>query len=259
MTAYFYYHPEAPDQTLDVLDSNEGTHLIGAAAQGGVQLDIKRGRQDFTDACFQLENGYFQFDEKGSLTELSKKPSWAKTSQELDQIRLIAEYGLEQVSFMEGIEKLSRLDADKLSSILSGLLPNLELTSKTIRGAKSGQQVDQKPRVTTLDEDAFGQFYKLMNEAVKTRELPSMDYFINKAGLNNAELKRGYRTFYRAVVGENMKPRDANPKEEYFQALESKLKLINGKGVSRAYNEISTKLKEHEQVTPISELPFHLE
>ncbi len=259
MTTYFYYHPEAPDQTLDVLDAKEGIHLIGAAAQGGVQLDIKRGRQDFTDACFQLENGYFQFDEKGSLTELSKKPSWSKTSEELDQIRLVAEYGLEQVSFMEGIEKLSKLDADKLSSILSGLLPNLELTSKTIRGAKSGQQVDQKPRVTTLDEDAFGQFYKLMNEAVKTRELPSMDYFINKAGLNNAELKRGYRTFYRAVVGENMKPRDANPKEEYFQALESKLKLINGKGVSRAYNEISTKLKEHEQVTPISELPFHLE
>ena len=257
---YFYYQHDADmslDQFLDVLDKDQTHNLISDEVQGAVLFAIKRGKKEFTDSCFQLEKGFYEFDAKGAVTEMTDRPEWAMSSEQLSQMRLVSQYGLEELSFIDGIKKLSELSTDDLNSILKGLLPNLQLNHTIRDSAKSSTgKVDQKPKVKNLTEDQFNLFYKLMNDAVKNHTLPSMSYFSDN-GVTTAEQKRGFRTFYRAIVGDNMKPKDANPDDEYFEKLKTKLKAISNSGVSYAYNEISSELKKYEGKTPISELQYH--
>lgn len=250
---HFYYHPEAPDQSLDVLDAEAGEHLIGEAAQGAVMFSIKRDDKYFTDSCFQLQAGYFEFDAKGAVTELSKKPNWAKTPEQLSQMRLVSEYGLEELSFKDGIKKLSELPTDDLSSILKGLLPNLQLTTKTIRG--TAETADKKPRIQNLTAEQFKDFYDLMRQAVEKKKLPSMGYFEDN-GVKDADLKRGFRTYYKIVAGQNMKPNNFTPADAYFAEISKRLDAINSEGVDRSYNAISSNLSKLDADLPISELTY---
>jgi len=155
---------------------------------------------------------------------------------------------------MEGIEKLSKLDTDDLSSILKGLLPNLALTS-TIRESVQLGHTDKKPRIQNLTADEFKKFYDLMNQAVKSKTLPSMGYFMSH-GVNNADLKRAFRTYYKIVVGQNMKPDKFTPNDAYFTEVKKRLESINEHGVDRSYNMISSKLSEMDADLPISELSY---
>lgn len=257
---YFYYQAEADmslDQFLDVLDKDGTHHLIGDTVQGAVLFAIKRSKKDFTDSCFQLEKGFYEFDAKGAVTEITDRPDWAKTPEQLSQMRLVSQYGLEELSFMDGIKKLSELPTDDLSSILKGLLPNLQLSNTIRTSAKSSANaVDQKPKVKNLSEDQFAHFYKLMSDAVKNHTLPTMHYF-GENGVTTADQKRGFRTYYRALVGDNIKPRDTKqPDDQYFEELQTKLKAISDSGVNRAYHAISSELKKYEGTLPISELQY---
>lgn len=170
-------------------------------------------------------------------------------------MRLISQYGLEQISFIEGTDKLSKLDAGDLSSILKGLLPNLVLTGSIRESVHSGETADKKPRIQNLTADEFKKFYDLMNEAVKSKTLPSMGYFMAH-GVNNADQKRGFRTFYKIVVGQNMKPDKFIPNDDYFAEVNKRLESIKEHGVDRSYNMISSNLSKMDADMPISELTY---
>lgn len=256
---YFYHHDAegslSVDEFLDVIEAEDRDQvcIIDDAAQGAVQFTIKRGKKDFTNCCFQLEGDFwFEFDQKGAVKSLSNRPSWAKSSEDLEQLRLVSLYGLEQLSFMDGIQKLSTQPVDTVQAILKGLLPQLQFSnSKQVESEK----VDKKPKVKTLDKEHFDQFLKLFTDAVKNNTLPSMGYFESK-GIKDADLKRGFRTYYRAIIGDNMKPNNFTPGSDYFEDVQKRIQLIHNEGVGRAYNAITSQLDRYKDL-PISTMDYH--
>lgn len=256
---YFYYQAEADmslDQFLDVLEKDGTQHLIGDTVQGAVLFAIKRSKKDFTDSCFQLEKGFYEFDAKGAVTEITDRPDWAKTPEQLSQMRLVSQYGLEELSFMEGIKKLSEQPVDTVQAILKGLLPNLQLRESAQTGTQADSgKTDKKPRIQNLTAEQFKDFYDLMASAVKKKKLPSMGYFVDN-GVIDPDLKRGFRTYYKIVAGQNMKPDNFTPGDAYFAEISKRLDAINSEGVDRSYNAISSNLSKLDADLPISQLTY---
>jgi len=256
---YFYYQPDADmtlDEFIDVLDKDGAQHLIGEAVQGAVMFDIKRDKKDIKNACFQLESGYYEFDAKGAVSEPSKRPDWAKTPEQLTQMSLVSQYGLEQLSFMEGIKKLSEQPVDTVQAILKGLLPNLQLRESSQEGSQAdASKADKKPRIQNLTAEQFKDFFNLMSSAVKKKKLPSMGYFVDN-GVIDPDLKRGFRTYYKIVAGQNMKPDKFTPGDAYFAEISKRLDAIKSEGVDRSYNAISSNISKLDADLPISELTY---
>lgn len=271
---YFYHRNESGalnvNDFMNVIEESDNNQIlvIDDSAQGAAKFALLRGKAPmtalFSNSYFQLSGDepgtqiFFSVDDKGKVTTYSDHPEWAKTQEELEQLRLVTLYGLENLSFMEGMKKLSTLPVEAIDSIMGGVLTKLNLNrAPSIRaGAQSETATDKKPRVKNLTKEEFDQFFKLMSDALKNKVLPSMDYFVS-SGVTSPDLKRGFRTYYRALMGDNMKPGKFEPGSEYFEDLSNALKAISNTGVDRSYNIISTELKKHEGDTPISELPYH--
>ncbi|AIX51371.1 hypothetical protein PSNIH1_14615 [Pantoea sp. PSNIH1] len=268
---YFYHRNESGalnvNQFMEVIEEadNNQVYVIDDSAQGAAQFALLRGKTPmtalFSNSHFQLTGDepdtqiFFSVDDKGKVTTHSEYPEWARTQEELEQLSLVTLYGLDKLSFMEGMKKLSTLPVEAIDSIMGGVLSKLNIKPSDRSDDQSGKTTDKKPRIQNLTADEFKKFYDLMNEAVKSKTLPSMGYFMSH-GVNNADLKRGFRTYYKIVVGQNMKPDKFTPNDAYFAEVNKRLESIKEHGVDRSYNIISSKLSEMDADLPISELIY---
>lgn len=270
---YFYHRNESGalnvNDFMNVIEEpdNNQIFVIDDSAQGAAKFALLRGKAPmtalFSNSCFQLSGDepdtqiFFSVDEKGKVTPYSDYPEWAKTQEELEQLRLVTLYGLENLSFMEGMKKLSTPPAEAIDSIMGGVLSKLNLNrAPSLRaGAQSESATDKKPRIQNLSDEQFKEFYKLITAAVKDKTLPSMGYFMEN-GVTDADLKRGYRTYYKLIAGHNMKPDRFQPADAYFEDLSKRLDALKNAGVDRSYNVISANITKLGSDLPISELTY---
>lgn len=267
---YFYHHNESGalnvNQFMEVIEEadNNQVYVIDDSAQGAAKFALLRGKTAmtamFSNSHFQLTGDepdtqiFFSVDDKGKVTTYSEYPEWARTQEELEQLRLVSLYRLENLSFMQGMKKLSTLPVEAIDSIMGGVLSKLNIKPSDRSDAQSGK-ADKKPRIQNLTADQFKVFYDLMSSAVKKKTLPSMGYFIEN-GVRDADLKRGFRTYYKIIAGQNMKPDKFTPGDAYFAEISKRLDAIKSEGVDRSYNEISSNLNKLDPDLPISELTY---
>lgn len=267
----YFYHMSGPgalnaDEFIEATQAEgEGqTYVIDESVQFVVKTSIKAFKNKltaFANCAFQLtgeknEQFYYIVDAKGAVTQLTDKPDWALSVADINQKRLMGMYDLEQLSFMEGIKKLSEQPVDTVQAILKGLLPNLQLRESSQEGSKADSgKTDKKPRIQNLTAEQFKDFYDLMNQAVKKKKLPSMGYFVDN-GVIDPDLKRGFRTYYKIVAGQNMKPDNFTPGDAYFAEISTRLDAIKSEGVDRSYNAISSNISKLDADLPISELTY---
>ncbi|MEG9741926.1 hypothetical protein [Enterobacter roggenkampii] len=237
----------------------EGSFVVNASVASAMemlfQFSIGTKLPHLSDSNFQLSDTRFiSIDAKGVVQAIKDRPDWYKSESEINNFRLLNTYQLSDLSFLDAIQKLSKMRSDEVTVILTGLLPNLKLTQPEASGEGS-VHTDKKPRVQNLTAEQFEQFYKLMTSAVKDKQLPSMGYFI-KHGVTDADLKRGFRTYYKIVAGQNMKPDNFTPGDAYFAEIRRRLDAIKNEGVDRSYNAISSNLSKLDEDLPISELTY---
>lgn len=267
----YFYHMSGPgalnaDEFIEATQvEGEGqTYVIDESVQFVVKTSIKAFKNKltaFANCTFQLtgeknEQLYYTVDAKGAVTQLTDKPDWALSVSDINQKRLMGMYDLEQLSFMEGIKKLSEQPVDTVQAILKGLLPNLQLRESSQEGSQADSgKTDKKPRIQNLTAEQFKDFYDLMASAVKKKKLPSMGYFVDN-GVIDPDLKRGFRTYYKIVAGQNMKPDNFTPGDAYFAEISKRLDAIKSEGVDRSYNAISSNISKLDADLPISELTY---
>ncbi|MDI6637111.1 hypothetical protein [Pantoea dispersa] len=267
----YFYHMSGPgalnaDEFIEATQvEGEGqTYVIDESVQFVVKTSIKAFKNKltaFANCAFQLtgeknEQLYYTVDAKGAVTQLTDKPDWALSVSDINQKRLMGMYDLEQLSFMEGIKKLSEQPVDTVQAILKGLLPNLQLRESSQEGSQADSgKTDKKPRIQNLTAEQFKDFYDLMASAVKKKKLPSMGYFVDN-GVIDPDLKRGFRTYYKIVAGQNMKPDNFTPGDAYFAEISKRLDAIKSEGVDRSYNAISSNISKLDADLPISELTY---
>lgn len=267
----YFYHLSEPgalnaDEFIEATqaEGQDQTYVIDESVQFVVKTSIKAFKNKltaFANCAFQLtgeksEQLYYTIDAKGAVTQLTEKPDWALSVSEINQKRLMGMYDLEQLSFMEGIQKLSAQPVEAVQSILKGLLPNLQFKDSAQEGSQADSgKTDKKPRIQNMSAEQFKDFYNLMSSAVKKKKLPSMGYFVEN-GVEDPDLKRGFRTYYKIVAGQNMKPDNFTPSDAYFNEIGKRLDAIKSEGVDRSYNAISSQISKLDKDLPISELTY---
>lgn len=266
----YFYHMSGTgslnaDQFIEATqaEGQSQSYVIDESVQFVIKTSIKAFKNKltaFANCAFQLtgekrEQLYFLVDAKGAVTQLSERPDWALSESEINEKRLMGLYNLDQLSFSDAIQKLSQMRSEDVTAILTGLLPNLKLAQPVASGEASGQQTDKKPRIQNLTDEQFKEFYNLMAKAVRDNKLPSMGYFMEN-GVTDADLKRGYRTYYKLIAGHNMKPDRFQPADAYFEDLSKRLDALKNEGVDRSYNVISSNITKLGSDLPISELTY---
>jgi len=237
----------------------EGSFIISESVASSIELvfliSIGTKLPHLAECNFQLSDTRFiTVDSKGIIQAIKDRPVWYKTEDEINNLRLLNSYELADLSFSDAIQKLSTMRSEDVTALLTGLLPQLNTVQPKASGEVSGH-TDKKPRIQNLTTEQFDQFYKLMTTAVKEKKLPSMGYFVEH-GITDADLKRGFRTFYKIVAGHNIKPDRFTPADSYFKEISKCLDAIKSEGVDRSYNAISSQISKLDADLPISELTY---
>ena len=263
----YFYHQQGQgslntDEFYNALtsDSAEQTFIIDDTVKSAVSLFLQMGKgsvPQLKNSAFQFaQNNFVEIDAKGVVQEYDKKPSWALSEGQITQARLTAAYGLNNLRFMDGIKKLAEMPVQNAQSVLQGLLPNINFMTSAQGGSPVDTgKTDKKPRIQNLTAEQFKDFYDLMSSAVKKKKLPSMGYFVEN-GVIDPDLKRGFRTYYKIVAGQNMKPDNFTPGDAYFAEISKRLEALKSEGVDRSYNLISSQISKLDADLPISELTY---